>query len=107
LWLYFALLRLYQALDVPVDSATEVKGAMEGMAVTVDMDMGMGMGMVVIIINTMDMVTMVIIKLLFSLSSEALKFVQEKVLLQSVFGTSIHLLTHSHIKARHDSVSEY
>jgi uncharacterized membrane protein len=64
------------------------------------MGMGMGIGMV-------DMVTMVITKLLFLLSSEVLKFVQGKVLLQRVFGTSIHLLTHSHIKARHDSVSEY
>jgi len=88
------------------DTAT----AMEGMAVITDMgmgmvvvtmDMGMGMGM------GMGMVTMVITKLLFLLSSEALYFEQGKVLQQSVFGTSIHLLTHSHIKVRHDSVSEY
>jgi len=82
------------------DTAT----AMEGMAVITDMGMGM-------VVGTMDMgmgmVTMVITKLLFLVSSEALNFVQGKVLQQSVFGTSIHLLTHSHIKAGHDSVSEY
>jgi hypothetical protein len=56
---------------------------MEAMTVTVDM----GMGMVVVIIITMDMVTMVITKRPFLLSSEVLKIVQEKVLLPSVFGT--------------------
>jgi hypothetical protein len=68
------LLRPYQTLDVTVedltpdtDTDTEVT---EVMAVTVDMGMGMGMGMVVLI---MDMVTMVITKRLFLLSSEALK----------------------------------
>lgn len=45
------------------------------MAVTVDI----GMGMVVVIINTMDMVTMVITKCLFLLSSEALKIFQKKL----------------------------
>jgi hypothetical protein len=62
LWLYFALLRPFQALDVSVkvitsDSDTEITEAMEVMEVTVDM----GMGMVVFI---MDMATMVVTKLL-------------------------------------------
>ena len=105
LWLYFALLRPYLTLDVTVDIITQdTAAAMEGMAVVTDM----GMGMVVVTVDMgMGVVTMVITKLLFLLSSEALNFVQGKVLQQSVFGTSIHLLTHSHIKARHDSVSEY
>ena len=103
-WLYFALLWPYQALDLPPDIITQDSAtAMDGMAVTLDM----GIGMAVIMDIGMGMVTMVITKLLFLLSSEALKFVQGKVLLQTVFGTSIRLLTHSHIKARHDSVSEY
>jgi hypothetical protein len=81
-WLYFALLRPFQTLDFPVeiitqDSDTKITEAMEVMAVTVDM----GMGMVVVI---MDMVTMVITKRLFLLSSDALKIVQEQVLLQRV-----------------------
>jgi hypothetical protein len=54
------------------------------------------MGMVVVIMN---MVTMVITKHLFVLSIESLKIVQEYVLLQSVFGTSIYLLTLWHGKA--------
>jgi hypothetical protein len=68
---------------------------MEVMAVK--MDICMGMTFVI-----MDMVTMVITKHLFLLSIEALKIVQEQVLLQSVFGTSIYLLTHSHNKARNE-----
>jgi hypothetical protein len=80
LWLYSALLRPYQTLEVPVeiitqDSDTEVTEAMEVMAVTVDMDMGM----VVVIINTMDMVTVVITKCLFLLSSAALKSLSKKL----------------------------
>jgi pantothenate kinase len=66
------------------------------MAVTVDM----GMDMVVVIINSMDLVTMVITKRLFLPSVDALKIVQEHLLLQSGSGTSIHLLTHSHNKTR-------
>jgi len=53
------------------------------MAVMVDM----GTGMVAVIINSLDMVTMVITKRLLLLWSEALKIVQEKVVLRSVFGT--------------------
>jgi hypothetical protein len=87
LWLYFALLRPYQTLEVITqDTVMEVTEAMEVMAVTVDM----GMGMVVVIMDMdmdMDMVTMVVTKRLLLLSSDALKFVQEKFLLQSVFGT--------------------
>jgi hypothetical protein len=102
LWLYFALLLAFLTLYVTV----EIMGAMEVMAITV--------GMVVVIMDmvttdmvnmdmvTMDKVTMVITKHLFLLSIEALKIVQEQVLLQSVFGTSIYLLTHSHNKARHE-----
>jgi hypothetical protein len=56
---------------------------MEVMAVTVDIIMGM----VVVI--------MVITKHVFVLSIEALKIVEEYVLLQSVFGTSILTLWHS------------
>jgi hypothetical protein len=47
----------------------------------------MGTGMVVVITNSMDLVTMVITKRLLLLWSEALKIFQEKVVLQSVFGT--------------------
>jgi hypothetical protein len=73
---------------------------MEVMAVTVvTVDMSMGMGMVVV---TMDMVTMVITKCLFLPSIESLKIVQEHFLLQTVFGTSIYVLTHSHNKAMHE-----
>jgi hypothetical protein len=103
LWLYFALLRPFQTLDVLVkvitsDSDTDITEALEVMAVTVDM----GMGMVVFI---MDMVTMVVTKRLSLLSSNSLKIVKEQVLLQSVFSTSIHLLTHSQNMAR-DEFSE-
>jgi hypothetical protein len=73
---------------------------MEVMAVTVDIIMGMA---VVIV----DMVIMVITKHVFVLSIETLKIVQEYVLLQSVFGTSIYLLTLSHnIRRCVNSVSE-
>jgi hypothetical protein len=65
------------------------------MAITVDI----GIGMVGV---TMDMVTKVVTKHLFLMWIESLKIVQEQVLLQSVFGTSIYLLTHSHHKARHE-----
>jgi hypothetical protein len=75
---------------------------MEVTVVTVDM--GMGMGMVVVIINSMHMVTIVITKRLFLLLIDALKIVQEHVLLQSVSGISIYFLTHSHNKARHEFI---
>jgi hypothetical protein len=78
---------------------------MEVMAITVDMGMGMvvvTMDIVTMDMVTMDMVTMGITKRLFLQWIKSLKIIQEHVLLQSVFGISIYLLTHSNNKARHE-----